>query len=223
MSCVAAQRLAGYAKNANPPYIGLPHAIITISTAIGFELRYGDVVTVLQDGRLLIWQAPVKSIDFKRRYLTMKQLIAVLLAVATAVTMSGCASNLSGDSYSRDEARMPQQVQYATVQQVRLVKIEGTKTPIGAGAGAVIGGVAGSTAGGGRGSTIAAAAGAVAGGLLGAAAEEGITREQGVEVTVRYDNGQSVAIVQAVSKDETFNVGDKVRVLTVNGNTRVSH
>jgi len=153
----------------------------------------------------------------------MKQLIAVLLVVATTVAMSGCASNLSGDSYSRDEARMPQQVQYATVQQVRLVKIEGTKTPIGAGAGAVIGGVAGSTAGGGRGSSIAAAAGAVAGGLLGAAAEEGITREQGVEVTVRYDNGQSVAIVQAVSKDETFNVGDKVRVLTVNGNTRVSH
>lgn len=153
----------------------------------------------------------------------MKQLIAVLLAVSTAVVLSGCASNLSGESYSRDEARVPQQVQYATVQQVRPVKIEGTKTPIGAGAGAVIGGVAGSTAGGGRGSAIAAAAGAVAGGLLGAAAEEGMTREQGVEVTVRYDNGQTIAIVQAASKDETFKVGDKVRVLTVNGNTRVSH
>ena len=153
----------------------------------------------------------------------MKELIAVLLAVSVSVAMSGCASNLSGDSYSRDEARMPQQVQYATVVQVRPVKIEGTKTPIGPGAGAVIGGVAGSTVGGGKGSTIAAAAGAVAGGLAGAAAEEGITREQGVEVTVRYDNGQTVAIVQAVSKDETFRVGDKVRVLTANGNTRVSH
>lgn len=153
----------------------------------------------------------------------MKQLTAVLLAASVAVAIGGCASNLSGDSYSRDEARTPQQVQYATVEQVRLVKIEGTKTPIGAGAGAVIGGVAGSTAGGGRGSAVAAAVGTVAGGLLGAATEEGITREQGVEVTVRYDNGQSVAIVQAASKDETFRVGDKVRVLTVNGNTRVSH
>lgn len=149
----------------------------------------------------------------------MKALIALLLAIA----VGGCASNLSGESYSRDEARTPQQVQYATVEQVRLVKIEGTKTPIGAGAGAVIGGVAGSTAGGGRGSAVAAAVGTVAGGLLGAAAEEGITREQGVEVTVRYDNGQTVAIVQAASKDETFRIGDKVRVLTVNGNTRVSH
>ncbi len=153
----------------------------------------------------------------------MKHVIATLLVLSAASALGGCAANLSGESYSRDEARTPQQVQYATVQQVRPVKIEGTKTPIGAGAGAVIGGVAGSTAGGGRGSAIAAAAGAVAGGLLGAAAEEGITREQGVEVTVRYDNGQSVAIVQAATKDETFKVGDKVRVLTVNGNTRVSH
>jgi outer membrane lipoprotein SlyB len=66
-------------------------------------------------------------------------------------------------------------------------------------------------------------AGVVVGGLLGAAAEEGIIREQGVEVTVRYDNGQTVAIVQAASKDETFKVGDRVRVLTINDNTRVSH
>jgi outer membrane lipoprotein SlyB len=153
----------------------------------------------------------------------MKQLTAVLLAASVAVAMSGCASNLSGESYSRDEARAPQQVEYGTVVQVRPVKIEGTKTPIGAGAGAIIGGVAGSSVGGGKGSAIAATAGAVAGGLLGAAAEEGITREQGVEVTVRYSDGQSVAIVQAASKDETFNVGDKVRVLTLNGTTRVSH
>lgn len=153
----------------------------------------------------------------------MKQLVAILLAVGLSVGLDGCASHLSGDSYSRDEARVPQQVQYATVEQVRLVKIEGTKTPIGTGAGAVIGGVAGSTAGGGRGSAVAAAVGAVAGGLLGAATEEGMTREQGVEVTVRYANGETFAIVQAASKDETFHVGDKVRVLTVNGNTRVSH
>ncbi len=153
----------------------------------------------------------------------MKHRIAMLFVLSAVVALSGCASNLSGDSYSREEARVPQQVQYATVEQVRPVKIEGTKTPIGAGAGAIIGGVAGSTAGGGRGSAVAAAVGTVAGGLLGAAAEEGITREQGVEVTVRYDNGQTVAIVQAASKNETFKVGDRVRVLSVDGNTRVSH
>ena len=153
----------------------------------------------------------------------MKHHTTMLLVLSAVIALSGCASNLSGESYSRAEARVPQQVQFATVEQVRPVKIEGTKSPIGAGAGAIIGGVAGSTAGGGRGSMVAAAVGTVAGGLLGAAAEEGLTREQGVEVTVRYDNGQTVAIVQAASKDETFKVGDRVRVLSVDGNTRVSH
>jgi len=153
----------------------------------------------------------------------MNRFITVLLVAILTVTLIGCASHMAGDTYSRDEARVPQQVQLATVVQVRPVKIEGTKTQIGAGAGAVIGGVAGSTAGGGQGSNVAAAVGAVAGGLLGAATEEGMTREQGIEVTVRYDNGQTVAIVQEVSAQETFTIGEKVRVLTVNGNTRVSH
>lgn len=152
----------------------------------------------------------------------MKTAYAMILAGAITTALSGCASNLSGDSYSRSDARRPQQVIYATVQQVRLVKIEGTKTPIGTGAGAVVGGVAGSTIGHGRGSVVGAAVGAVAGGLLGSAAEEGLTREQGVEVTVRYDSGQSVAIVQAVSPGEEFRVGDRVRVLSLNGNTRIS-
>ncbi len=153
----------------------------------------------------------------------MKRCFALVLITMLPIALIGCASNLSGDSYSREEARQPQQVQYAMVEQVRPVKIEGTKTPIGAGAGTIIGGVAGSTAGGGRGSAIAAAVGAVAGGLAGAAAEEGLTREQGVEVTVRLSNGQSLAVVQAASAKETFNVGDRVRLLTIDGTTRVSH
>ncbi|MHB8745706.1 MAG: outer membrane lipoprotein [Gammaproteobacteria bacterium] len=153
----------------------------------------------------------------------MKRCFALVLVTMLPIALIGCASNLSGESYSRDEARQPQQVQYATVEQVRPVKIEGTKTPIGAGAGAIIGGVAGSTVGGGRGSAIAAAVGAVAGGLAGAAAEEGLTREQGVEVTVHLSNGQSLAVVQAASAKETFSVGERVRLLTINGTTRVSH
>jgi outer membrane lipoprotein SlyB len=103
------------------------------------------------------------------------------------------------------------------------VKIEGTKTPIGAGAGAVVGGVAGSAVGGGRGSIITAVIGAVAGGLLGAASEEGLTRTQGVEITVREDDGTMRAYVQAVAENEIFRVGERVRIMSVNGTSRVSH
>ncbi|PYC24732.1 hypothetical protein [Pseudomonas alcaligenes] len=142
--------------------------------------------------------------------------------VALSLTLGGCASSLTGDTYSRDEARKVQTVRMGTIEMLRPVKIEGTKTPIGAGAGAVIGGVAGSGVGGGRGAAVAAVIGAVAGGLLGAATEEGLTRTQGVEITVREDDGTLRAYVQAVQENEIFRVGDRVRILTVDGTSRVA-
>ncbi|MBC3954933.1 outer membrane lipoprotein SlyB [Pseudomonas asturiensis] len=142
---------------------------------------------------------------------------------AMALTLGGCTSNLTGDSYSRDEARTVQTVRLGTVESLRPVKIEGTKTPIGAGAGAVVGGVGGSAIGGGRGSVVAAVIGAVAGGLLGSATEEGLTRTQGVEITVREDDGSMRAYVQQVQENEIFRVGERVRIMTVNGTSRVTH
>ncbi len=150
-----------------------------------------------------------------------------VLLVASFTTMSlllgGCASNLSGDSYSRDEARKVQTVRMGTIESLRPVKIEGTKTPIGGGAGAIVGGVAGSAVGGGRGSIVAAVIGAVAGGLAGSAAEEGLTRTQGVEITVREDDGSMRAYVQQVQENEIFRVGERVRIMSVNGTSRVAH
>ncbi len=151
---------------------------------------------------------------------------SVLLAAsftAMALTLGGCTSNLTGDSYSRDEARTVQTVRLGTIESLRPVKIEGTKTPIGAGAGAVVGGVGGSAIGGGRGSIVAAVIGAVAGGLLGSATEEGLTRTQGVEITVREDDGSMRAYVQQVQENEIFRVGERVRIMSVNGTSRVAH
>jgi len=147
-------------------------------------------------------------------------LLIVLLFVTTG--LSGCASNLSGESYSRDETRTVQQVEYGIIEQLRPVKIEGTKTPIGSGAGAIVGGIAGSGVGHGRGSAVMAVIGAVAGGMAGAAIEEGVTRTQGVEITVKMNDGHSIAIVQALSPNERFAIGDRVRVLYGGKNTRVA-
>ncbi|MDG1581360.1 glycine zipper 2TM domain-containing protein [Pseudomonas sp. GOM6] len=152
-----------------------------------------------------------------------KSNLLTVSVVALGLTLGGCASNLSGDSYSRDEARKVQTVRLGTVEMLRPVKIEGTKTPIGAGAGAVVGGIGGSAIGGGRGSAVAAVIGAVAGGLLGAATEEGLTRTQGVEITVREDDGTLRAYVQEVQENEIFRVGDRVRIMTVDGTSRVAH
>ncbi len=150
----------------------------------------------------------------------------VLLAAsitAVSLTLTGCQSSLTGDSYSRDEARAVQTVRMGTIESLRPVKIEGSKTPIGAGAGAVIGGVGGSSVGGGKGSIVMAVVGAVAGGLLGAATEEGLTRTQGVEITVREDDGSMRAYVQEVQPNEIFRVGERVRIMSVNGTSRVAH
>ncbi|BAU73393.1 outer membrane lipoprotein [Metapseudomonas furukawaii] len=152
-----------------------------------------------------------------------KPYLLVASFTAVALALGGCQSSLTGDTYSRDEARRVQTVRMGTIESLRPVKIEGTKTPVGAGAGAVVGGIGGSTIGGGRGSAVAAVVGAVAGGLLGAAAEEGITRTQGVEITVREDDGSMRAYVQEVQPNEVFRVGERVRIMTVNGTSRVSH
>ena len=146
---------------------------------------------------------------------------SLVLVAAAVVALGGCASGTGGKDYSREQARTVQEVQMGVVESVREVNIEGTKTPIGAGAGAVVGGVAGSAVGSGRGSVVGAALGAVLGGLGGAAAEEGITRQKGVEITVRLDSGRIIAITQAA--DEVFDAGERVRVLSGGGTTRVSH
>ena len=152
-----------------------------------------------------------------------KSVLLVASFTTMALLLGGCTSNLTGDSYSRDEARRVQTVRMGTIESLRPVKIEGTKTPIGGGAGAIVGGVAGSAVGGGRGSIVAAVIGAVAGGLAGSAAEEGLTRTQGVEITVREDDGSMRAYVQQVQENEIFRVGERVRIMTVDGTSRVSH
>ncbi|MFV3333804.1 glycine zipper 2TM domain-containing protein [Pseudomonas sp. NY15437] len=149
-------------------------------------------------------------------------LIAVTFA-ALAMALGGCQSSLTGDTYTREEARTVQNVRMGTIQALRPVKIEGTKTPIGSVAGAAVGGIGGSAIGGGKGSYVTAIIGAVAGGLLGAATEEGLTRTQGVEITVREDDGSTRAYVQQVDEGAVFRVGERVRILTVNGTSRVSH
>jgi len=87
---------------------------------------------------------------------------------------------------------------------------------------AVAGGVGGSNIGGGKGQIVGAVVGAVVGGMVaGHAIEEAATKKNGLEITVKYDNGSLGAITQEA--DEQFNVGDRVRVLSGGGVTRVSH
>lgn len=145
----------------------------------------------------------------------------LIAAGILSVFLAACASSNSGSVYSRDDARKTQTVRTGTVESVRQVKLEGTKSPIGTVAGGAVGGIAGSSVGGGKGSAIAAVIGAVIGGLAGSAAEEVATRKDALEITVKLDGGGLLAIVQEA--DEAFAAGDKVRLIENGGTTRVSH
>ena len=151
----------------------------------------------------------------------MKYTKTILAAAALSAFVSGCAApGLGGGSYSREQARREQTVRMGYVESVRDVKLEGTRSGVGPGAGAVAGGIAGSTIGHGRGSALGAVAGAVVGGIAGQAAEQGITSKRGVEVTVKLDSGQMLAIMQEA--DETFRPGDRVRILSDGATSRVT-
>lgn len=143
------------------------------------------------------------------------------LAIVATLALSGCASGLGSADYERSQARTVQEVQTGVVVGVRTVKIEGTKTPVGTLAGAAVGGVAGSEVGGGKGQVVGAVLGAVLGGVAGSAVEEKVTSQTGLEITVRLDSGRAIAITQGA--DQQFRVGDRVRVLSGGGTTRVTY
>jgi len=136
-------------------------------------------------------------------------LISILLSV---ILLAGCASSKSGEVYSRDEARKAMTVQLGTVEFVKEVQVEGSKSGLGTAAGGIAGGIAGSTVGGGKGRTLAALGGAAVGAIVGNVAEEKITEFDGLEITVKLDSGKVIAVVQ--ENDVMFFVGDRVRVLT---------
>lgn len=155
----------------------------------------------------------------------MHKLIKITPVLLLSLAVGGCAtSNLSGDTYSRAEARTVQNVQYGTVLSARPVVIEGRNDGfVGTAGGAAIGGIAGSGVGGGSGRQIATVAGAILGGILGQTIEERATRVQGQEITLRLDSGEMISIVQQVEQVNFFSANDRVKYLDNNGTARISY
>jgi len=126
---------------------------------------------------------------------------------------AGCTSGLGGDDYGRSGVGVPAEAVNGTVVSVRQVRIEGTKSGVGTAGGAVAGGALGSTIGGGRAENIAAGiGGAILGGLIGAAAEEGVTRQTGMEYTIQLERGDTIVVVQGDDQPVAL-AGQPVRVL----------
>lgn len=141
----------------------------------------------------------------------MKNLYTTLLT-AFIVLSFGCASNPYGDTYEIADAQQVQTVSYGVIIKAEPVNIEGEGSTVGTIAGGIIGGLLGSTIGGGTGSDIAAVGGAVAGGVAGNKAAQSATKRNGVNLTIKLDDGKTIAIVQEANPDMIFQVGQRVQI-----------
>lgn len=150
----------------------------------------------------------------------MKTLVSIL---ALPLLFGSCAQqSLTGDNYSRNEAGRPQSVRTGQITSIRNVKLEGSSTG-GAVLGAVAGGFLGRQVGSGSGQDAATVGGAALGGIAGSHAGKAINSRQGLEITVRMDEGGSLSIVQEANPRESFAVGERVRILDNGGRARVTH
>lgn len=153
----------------------------------------------------------------------MQKLILTTLIVI-AVTITGCAQSTSGRSYTTRNARSSYEVKMGTLADVRDVEIESdaNKQGVGTLTGAALGGIAASNVGKGRGKLAATIIGAVAGGVIGKKVEGEISKEEGVELLIDLDNGKTIVVIQGKDPRDQFRVGDRVRVLSRGGETRVT-
>lgn len=146
----------------------------------------------------------------------------LLVAAALCVLLlGGCAyPHMGGSSYGVGGVGAEQSVRFGVVESVRLVRIEMPQSGVGTAAGATIGAIGGSHIGGGSGQAVGAIAGMIVGGLVGQAIEQDANQRTGLEITILLDSGKYIAVTQEA--DENFRSGDRVRILTSRGVTRVT-
>ena len=122
----------------------------------------------------------------------------------------------------KSQANQMQVADIGTVVKVTELAIEGRRTHLGQGGGAIIGAAAASPVGGTRNTAAAlgVAGATIAGAVIGEAVEEYATRKRAQEITVQMNNGDTVVIVQPAPPD--YAVGDKVNVIHSPGGARVA-
>jgi len=113
-------------------------------------------------------------------------------------------------------------VEYGTVQQSSII----THTrqgyhPLRTLAAGTLGGVVGHQFGNGNGKTAMTVGGAVAGAAASRHHQTEQQAAQEVQLLIKTQSGQTIQVVQENTSGLTFNVGDKVRILTTNGSTTV--
>jgi len=151
-------------------------------------------------------------------------LIKVISPCIAVLALSGCARNISGDTYKASavgEASFSYQGVIATARKVHVEEGEYLgENQTGIALGAVGGGLAGNQIGRGSGNVAATVGGAVLGGVAGAFAEKALKAQDGMEYTVKLTNGSMMTVVQGL--DNPMSPGTRVVVVVgQDGRSRV--
>jgi outer membrane lipoprotein SlyB len=150
------------------------------------------------------------------------------LACLASLLFVSCAPAVAPRTYSAYEAGRPMSVRYGVVDSVRAVKIQTPPTGAGAAVGSTVGAIAGAAAGSNNsfyynaGGWWGALAGALLGGLVGSAIEASASNQDGLEMKVQMNDGETLVVVQDAK--ETFKAGDVVEmIIAPDGSARLQH
>ncbi len=140
------------------------------------------------------------------------KIIAITVALPTALFLTGCASRIGTNQYVAAGVGETMTSYMGVVVSKRVVSVKENQklgdNSMGAGIGALVGGVAASNIGGGYGQVAATVGGAILGGFAGAAIEDHVGTQEAFEYTVQLDNGQLKTVVQGT--DVNIQAGQRV-------------
>lgn len=151
------------------------------------------------------------------------KLMICIICCVSCFFLSGCDDGLSGDSYTRAEAKSVNSVRYGTIVSMREVNIKRHEgAGVGAGLGAAGGGTAGYLIGNAvsnstSGKLVGAGVGALVGGIAGNTIQNRSVK--GFEYTIQLETGGTVSITQG--KTPILSVGQRVQVISGSSGGRV--
>lgn len=152
----------------------------------------------------------------------MKRVFAITAFVPACLSLTLACAQPGGSTFDSAQTNQVQTVVNGEVLALRPVEIRPNQTRVGMISGAALGGIGGAQIGGGTAANVAGGiAGAVAGGVLGSALQRGGQTQSGIEITVKLDSGETIAIVQAGTMND-FAVGNRVRVIGDSDEARVT-
>lgn len=142
----------------------------------------------------------------------MKKIYILICLSLFFVNLISCTRNVSPNSYAVGSVGQVNRAVKGIIISAREVEISGNQSGLGGSAGAAAGATAGTFIGGGaRENILGAIGGAVIGGVVGSIAEEGSTRQKGIEYVIETENGALISIVQGV--EPLLAVGKKIILL----------